>query len=65
MSDLNQAAKIIRKVKDSKCSITIKDVDDVKEVVRKKIMKKRTCRKGFHISGCRCKPLTVVADTSV
>ena len=31
MSDLNQAAKIIRKVKDSKCSITIKDVDDVKD----------------------------------
>ena len=41
------------------------DVDEVKEVVRKKTMKKRTCRKGFHISGCRCKPLTVVADTSV
>ena len=41
------------------------DVDKVKEVVRKKTMKKRTCRKGFHISGCRCKPLTVVADTSV
>ena len=36
------------------------DVDEVKEVVRK-----RTCRKGFHISGCRCKPLTVVVDTSV
>ena len=41
------------------------DVDEVKEVVRKKTMKKRTCRKGFHISGCRCKPLAVVADTSV
>ena len=42
-----------------------KDVDDVKEVVTKKTMKKKTCRKGFHIIGCRCKPLTVVADTSV
>ena len=28
---MNQAAKIIRKVKDSKCSITIKDVDNVKD----------------------------------
>ena len=46
--------------------------EDMKEVGSSTTKKKKTriggrkklCRKGFHVTGCNCKPLALIADTS-
>ena len=48
----------------------IREGEDVKEVgsMKKKkrtINRKKSCRKGFHVTGCKCKPMALIADTSI
>ena len=49
------------------------EVGDTKEVAssstttkkKKNIGRKKSCRQGFHVTACKCKPLALLADTSI
>ena len=49
------------------------EVGDMKKVTgtsmaattKKNIGRKKSCRQGYHVTGCKCKPLALIADTSI
>ena len=43
----------------------VKEVGSMKKKKKRIGSKKKSCRKGFHVTGCKCKPMALIADTSI